>query len=387
MSSRPPLNLGLLRLADAAPAVIAFEKGFFARRDLDVRLCVEPSWANVADKLSVGQIQAAVMLPPLAFAISLGLRGIGAPLVVPMSLSLNGNTVTVSNAVTRALGLDGRTEPSLVGERLREHLRTRRARFRFAVVHVYSTHNLLLRYWLAACGIDPESDVDFVVVPPAETVEALRRNDIDGFCAGAPWGKVAESCDVGSAILRTSQIWHNHPEKCLAVSSRWADDNPAMMEALLDAMIEAARFCDSPDHADEVAALLSRDDYLCMSAGLIRASLPAKASASPPRADVDRSIFFANAANFPWRSHAMWFADQMARWGYVPTRAAGRTATAIYRPDMFRAAARRCGASAPVMDSKSEGAHGTAWSADGSPEPLTMQPDTFCDGRVFEVEP
>jgi NitT/TauT family transport system ATP-binding protein/nitrate/nitrite transport system substrate-binding protein len=376
------LKLGLLRLTDAAPAVIALEKGFFARRGLDVRLCVEPSWANVADKLSFGQIQAAVMLPPLAFAISLGLRGVGVPLLVPMCLSLNGNTVTVSNTVMRALRSTDQADPKLVGERLREHLRGRRARFRFAVVHVYSTHNLLLRYWLAACGIDPDSDVEFVVVPPAETVEALRRNDIDGFCAGAPWGGVAASCNVGSTILRTSQIWHNHPEKCLAVSSRWADDNPAMMEALLDAMIEGARFCDSPDHAADVAALLSRDDYLGMSPALIRASLPANTTSLPPRADADRSIFFANAANFPWRSHAMWFLDQMARWGYMA--APEQAATDIYRPDMFRAAARRCGVSAPMIDSKSEGTHRTAWSADGSPSALAMLPDSFCDGRVFE---
>src|SRR5215469_15760457 len=132
------LKLGLLRLTDAAPAVVALEKGFFAKRGLDVRLCVEPSWANVADKLSFGQIQAAVMLPPLAFAISLGLRGVGVPLLVPMSLSLNGNTVTVSNPVRRALQLPERTEPTQVGERLREHLRGRPTRFRFAVVHAYS---------------------------------------------------------------------------------------------------------------------------------------------------------------------------------------------------------------------------------------------------------
>ncbi len=386
MHNRATLQLGLLRLTDAAPAVAALEKGFFARRGLDVRLCVEPSWANVADKLTFGQIPAAVMLPPLAFAISLGLRGVGVPLIVPMCLSLNGNAVTVSHTVGRALGLDGHAEPGVVGARLREHLQARRTRFRFAVVHVYSTHNLLLRYWLAACGIDPENDVEFVVVPPAETVDALRRSDIDGFCAGAPWGKVAESSEVGATVLRTSQIWHNNPEKCLAVSSRWAGDNPALMEALLDAMIEGARFCDSPDHADEIAALLSRDEYLSMNADLIRASLPADPHSSPKQADVDRSIFFANAANFPWRSQAMWFVDQMTRWGYIPAPMAGRAAVEIYRPDMFRAAARRCGISAPVKDSKTEGAHRNAWSADGSPSPLTMQPDSFCDGRVFDAE-
>src|SRR5579859_5447104 len=97
--SMPSITIGLLRLTDAAPVIIAHEHGFFARRGLDVRLSVEPSWANIADKLTYGRLDAAVMLPPLAFAVSLGLRGIGTPLVVPMSLSLNGNSITVSSEI------------------------------------------------------------------------------------------------------------------------------------------------------------------------------------------------------------------------------------------------------------------------------------------------
>jgi len=116
------INIGLLRLTDAAPLVIAFEKGFFDRRGLTVQLSVEPSWANIADKLSYGRLQAAVMLPPLAFAIALGTRGIGAPLIVPMALSLNGNSITVANEILRGLAMPPGAAASETGVRLRNFI-------------------------------------------------------------------------------------------------------------------------------------------------------------------------------------------------------------------------------------------------------------------------
>src|SRR5438105_4649814 len=107
LGSKPMITIGLLRLSDAAPVIVAKEMGFFAEQNVDVRLSIEPSWANIADKLTYRGLDAAVMLPPLAFAVSSGLRGAGAPLIVPMSLSLNGNSITVSTELAAALKRDG----------------------------------------------------------------------------------------------------------------------------------------------------------------------------------------------------------------------------------------------------------------------------------------
>lgn len=375
------INIGLLRLTDAAPMVLAFEKGFFDHRGLDVQLSVEPSWANIADKLSYGRLQAAVMLPPLAFAIALGTRGIGMPLIVPMSLSLNGNSVTVSREIHRGLELAPGAGPVETGARLRAYIGERGKRLRLAVVHLHSTHNLLLRYWLAACGIDPERDIDFSVVPPAETADALLDGLIDGFCAGAPWGEVAARAEVGATIATSSQIWHNHPEKCLAVSASWAERDPEVLAGLLDALIEAARFCDAPGNAEEIAEIMSDDRYLNLKPSLIRASLPGKAARSS--AHVDRSVFFASAANFPWRTHAAWFLREMARWNLLDRSVDLDRAAAIYRPDLFRAAAARSGVAAPLEDAKAEGAHCEAWLLAAKPGPIAMSADSFCDGRIF----
>jgi NitT/TauT family transport system ATP-binding protein/nitrate/nitrite transport system substrate-binding protein len=346
-----PIMIGLLRLTDAAPVIVAAENGYFAGRGLDVRLSVEPSWANIADKLTYGRLSAAVILPPLAFAVSLGLRGIGTPLVVPMSLSLNGNSVTVSNALVGALG---HGDAMQLGARLRDLIKAQDRRLRFSVVHVYSTHNLLLRYWLAAVGIDPDRDVELSVVSPAETVVALRDGHIDGFCAGAPWGSVAAAAGAGRTVVTSSQIWRDHPEKCIAVPRSWALANPGRLDAMIDALIEAAQFCDDVANADFIARMLADRRYLALDAAVIRESLPAVGSVGTR--NVDRSVFFAHAANLPWRSHAAWFLSQMARWGHLPPEIDDARAASIYRPDLFRAAARRAGIDVPPDDVKSESA-------------------------------
>lgn len=312
------LSLGLLRLNDAAPAIWARETGLFREQGLDVRLSVEPSWANIADKLLWGRLQAAVLPPPLAIAIHAGLRGPARRLMIPITISLGGNAVTFSRPLAAALGCDAATPALALGARLRA-LIAEGLRPRLAVVHVFSTHNLLLRYWLAACGIDPGRDVRFAVVPPERCVQALADDEIDGFCAGAPWGTVAEARGNGVMLLPTQAIWPHHPEKCLAVDHDWADRNPRQLAGLLAALLRAAVACDSPLLAPDVAAMLAKPAYLGLPAALIAQALP-------------QSCFHRFGANRPQLAHAQWHRDQMARWGYG-TEPAGLAG--LYRPDLY----------------------------------------------------
>ena len=159
-------------------------------------LSVEPSWANIADKLTYGRLHAAVILPPLAFAVSLGLRGIGTPLIVPMSLSLNGNSVTVSNAIAAPVdAVGGGRAIAAHGQPLAERDSGCASRSCMSIPPI-----------ICCCatgsrgGIDPDRDIELSVVPPAETVERCATGQIAGFCAGAPWGEVAAR--AGSAHRR-----------------------------------------------------------------------------------------------------------------------------------------------------------------------------------------
>lgn len=358
-ASPPAVRIGLLRLTDAAPVVLAAARGLFAEEGVAAELIVEPSWANLADRLSYGLLDAAVILPPLALAMALGLRLPATRLVVPMSLSLNGNSVTLANALAAPLLEGGRPAPLEAGRRLRALLARGRQPV-LAVVHAWSTHDLLLRYWLAASGIDPERQVDWTVVPPAAMVDALSSGRIDGFCAGAPWGAAAAAAGLGRTVVVSSGIWRDHPEKCLAVRTSWAEQHPAALQGVLRALLRAASRCEDPAETPALAALLAQPSFVDAPVETIASSLAGGAGG-----EVDRSRFAPHAATFPQSAHARWFLQQMARWRELPAGLdAARLAAEIYRPDLYRNAARAVGLPPPLLPARVDSA--------------------FCDGASFE---
>jgi NitT/TauT family transport system ATP-binding protein/nitrate/nitrite transport system substrate-binding protein len=361
-------RLGLLRLTDSAPVLLAQAAGLFAEEGVAVDISIEPSWANIADKLSFGALDAAVILPPLAIAIVAGLRGARRRLILPMSLSSGGNTVTLAAPLVQRIGRAG---SALDRARRLKAVLAEIAPPRLAVVHGFSTHNLLLRYWLAAGGIDPDRDVEILTLPPEATADALAAGEIDGFCAGAPWGAVAEASGAGARLVGTAEIWGAHPEKALAVDAALAEAQPAAVRALLRALLRAALLCDDPAGNSRLVGLLTASDGLALPEAAMRAVL----------AGPDRPAFAADAAGYPFLSHAAWFAGQMRRWGWME----GET-PALYRPDLFTEAAHDLGLPIPHAAAKAEGAHPEVWHLPAAPVGLDMRPDTFCDGLTFDEE-
>lgn len=381
MTSDTVFRIGLLRLTDAAPLIVAREMGYFAAENVEAVLSVEPSWANIADKLAFGLLDGAMLLPPLALALGLGLSGGGGPeaIVVPSVLSLNGNTVTLAERWAAPLLGAGPAPAIEMARRFGALIREQDRKPVLAVVHSFSTHNLLLRYWLAAGGIDPEREVNFTVVPPAETVDALAAGRIDGFCAGAPWGTLAARAGLGRTVATSSTIWNHGSEKVFAVRRRIAELSPALLQAALRALLRAGADCDDPANASAIAGILAQDRYLGLPPEIVASSLPGGA----PN-DGNSSVFSANAANFPWLSHAEWFLRQMRRWGYFGGDVDLKAAAAIYRPDLFAEAATALGVAVPTTPVKSEGRHAASWLLPGSASSIAMGADLFVDGAVFE---
>jgi NitT/TauT family transport system ATP-binding protein/nitrate/nitrite transport system substrate-binding protein len=373
------LRIGLLRLSDGAPVIIAHEFGFFAEEGIETELLIEPSWANIADKLAYGFLDAAVILPPLAFALTLGLRGPPQPMVIPYIVSGGGNTVTVSRALAEEGAQIARRDGLSTLRALANCLRGSDATL--GIVHAYSTHNLLLRYWLAAAGIEAGRDVRLTVVPPARVVEALSARQIVGFCAGAPWGEVARRAALGITVATSYDIWQHAPEKALALRADWSHDHPETQAGVMRALLRAAKFCDDPENASYIAAVLSRRRYLDVDSHTILAGLPG--TALPERG----SIFYRGAVSFPWRSQALWFLAEMRRWKLIESDIDLRALAArVYRPDLYRAAFAPLGESIPAEDWKCEGAHDAPWSVDGLSGTIALPADRFCDGAVFDPD-
>jgi two-component system, oxyanion-binding sensor len=304
------IRLGLLRLCDAAPVILAEHQHLFAEEGLDVELSIEPSWANLADKLAYGLLEGAVMLPPLALACAAGLRGRPVDLLVPMSLSANGNAFTLSAACRDVFQRQGMA--ALAAQK----------RLRLAVVHGFSSHDLLLRHWLAGQGVAPERDLDITVLPPAEMVGSLAAGAIDGFCAGAPWGLVAERAGMGFTAVLSRDIWPGHPEKCLALRADFCRADPDGLTVLLKVLRQAQSLCAEPARREMLAALLARPEYLDLPADLLAQGL-----------DHETGGPLFNAA-YPSPSQAQWYARQMRRWGKAPDGIEDVTAR-LYRPDLF----------------------------------------------------
>lgn len=376
---RTTLELGYIALTDAAPLIVAQTHGLFADEDLDVSLHREVSWATIRDKVSAGVYQAAHMLASMAIATNLGVGAERAKLVVPMSLNAHGAAIGLATALADEMA---RSAPSaaLSGAALAGAVAERRKAGRpaisFAVVFPFSMHNYMLRFWVANAGLDPDNDVRIVVAPPTAIAARLKSGEIDGFCVGAPWADLCVAESAAKIALHASDFWPGGPDKVLGVSSAWSDHNPIQTRALLRALIRGAQWADDVKNAHDLAALLARPEWLNAPEHLIAKRLTPNAKSS--------LRFARHSALHPWRSHAAWIASQMIRWGQAPEDLDIEDAVSCYQPQLFRQAAGDVGLNAPLADSKTEGAHDTAWSLDGHSGPIEMTPDRLLGRAEFE---
>jgi ABC-type nitrate/sulfonate/bicarbonate transport system substrate-binding protein len=389
------IDLGFIPLTDCAPLVIAHEKGFFRKHDLDVTLSREVSWANIRDKVFAGVLDGGHMLAPMPIATTLGLGELKKPTIAALSLDLNGNAVTVSFDLYRRMAeLDpaSTAERSMSVRALKKVIEAGRNAGReplcFATVFPFSPHNYMLRYWLAAGGIDPDRDVRLVVIPPPHMVNYLSSGEIDGYCVGEPWNAQAVAKGVGRTLITDYEIWNNKPEKVLGVNREWAERHPNTHRALLMALLEAARWIDQPENRIEVADILAREEYVNAPADVVKMSMTGSfryQHDAAPAPLPDFNVFFRYAATFPWRSHAVWFITQMYRWGQLRDPVDMHAlAEEVYRPDLYREAAQALGLPCPAVDYKTEGQHDEPWTLREISEPMMLGPDRFLDGRIFD---
>ena len=379
------LTLGYMPLTDSLPLLAAAQLGFFRDQGLDVTLREEVSWANIRDKVIVGQFDGAHMLAPMVMASTLGLGGLKKPLIAPYSLNLGGNGLTLSTTLYRELESTtrGRPGPASLKQLIEQRKLEKLPPLVLAVVFPYSSHNLLLRYWLASAGIDPDRDVTTVVLPPSQMVDHLRLGHIRGFFAGEPWNAVATADGIGCCVATGRDIWQNAPNKVLGVTEDWARANPDTLDALLRALYRAGAWLDG-NRAQAVSLLA---EYLPVDRRALAPALLGHTGYRPDTGDApepDLLVFHRYLANFPWVSHGYWFLNQMARWGWLPgDQDLSAVAAACYRPDLYRRAL--ADTPLPGQDWKGEGIHAGPWRLETSQGEIGMGADTFIDGEEWQL--
>ena len=387
-------RIGFVPLVDAALPILAHELGFAEEQGVAIDLVRDVTWAAVRDRLLYGHTDAAHMVAPLAIATSLGRDRPAVPIAVPFVLGLNGNAITFSTALGEACGLGGDLgDPVVVGEALKAVAQARSAagqRLRFGVVHRYSSHNYMLRYWLAGVGIRPDVDVEIVVTSPPFAADALAASEVDGICVGEPWNSIAVDRGVGRIALATAQIWRRGVEKVLALRADTAAERGEATLRLIRALHAAAAHFVDPETVEQSAAILARRDYLDAPVDAVLRAITDRIRVVPGGVPVHYPDFmfqYREAANFPWRSQAAWLYAQMTRWdgrGYDASHAA--TAAGTFRPDLYRAALAGSGAPLPGASSKLEGALGGPIGAGSTQGRLMLGSDRFFDGRSFDPD-
>ena len=390
------IKLGYVPLTDSAPLIIAHAKGLFVKQGLQVTLQKIHSWATVRDKISLGLIDGAPMLSPLPLAMQLGLEPMPVDMLTAFSMGLNGNGITISNSLHSQLQTISKNQlddPQQIGEALKQIIsmrsKTDSTALTFAIVHPFSTHNYLLRYWLSSCGINPDTAIKIIVVSPAQMTEELKQGRIDGYCVGEPWNALAEHQGLGKVIISGKQIWNNAPEKVFAVSRQWAETHTAEHEALISALLEAAIWCDAPENRHELVSLLAQPDYLNLAEEVIGISLlPAN---DPQQAHIlqNNHVFYRHAANFPWCSHAIWNLLQMIhnkQWSppLEDNESLFSIARKVYASHIYRSIAMKMDLPVPIVIDKSEGKNLQSWLLENATKPLLLGADRFIDGLTFD---
>ncbi|WP_407065593.1 CmpA/NrtA family ABC transporter substrate-binding protein [Devosia sp.] len=362
------LTFGFIKLTDMAPLAVAYEQGYFEDEGLFVKLVPQANWKVLLDGVITGELDGAHMLAGQPLAATIG-YGTSAHIITPFSMDLNGNAITVSNAVWDVMkpGLkvdaDGKPAHPIEASALKPVLDAYKDQgkpFNMGMVFPVSTHNYELRYWLAAGGINPgfyspedasgqiEAEAYLSVTPPPQMPATLEAGTIDGYAVGEPWNQAAVAKKIGVPVVTDNEIWKNNPEKVFGITAEFAEKNPNTTIAITKALIRAAKWLDENDNANrpEAVNILAKPDYVGADAKVIANSMTGtfEYEAGDKRPVPDFNVFYRYFATYPYYSDAIWYLTQMRRWGQIaddkPDSWYADIAKSVYRPDIYLKAAK-----------------------------------------------
>jgi len=357
------LKLGFIKLTDMAALAVAKEKGFFAEEGLNVTLEPQANWKVLLDGVSGGQLDGAHMLAghPLASAAGIGSK---VKIITPLSLDMNGKAVTISNRVydmvAPTLPKDGSPVSAAALKPVVAKFKAEGKPFKMGMVFPVSTHNYILRYWLAAGGLNPGyylpgdtagttgAEVQLSVTPPPQMPATLEAGTIEGYSVGEPWNQASVAKKIGHPIVVDPDIAGFTGDKVFGLTEDFAAKNPNTTKALLRALLRAAMWIDADGGKNraETVKILSSPKYVGADEKVLLASMTGKFTFAEGdvRETPEFNLFFSQQASYPFYSDGIWFLTQMRRWGQIaedkPDQWYLDTVKAAYRPDLYAAAAK-----------------------------------------------
>ena len=291
------LNIGFIGITCASPLIMADPLGLYKKEGLNVTLRKTAGWGMIRDKMISGEHDASHFLSPMPLAMSLGL---GSPVAAMNVATIQNNN---GQAITLSLKHKDRRDPK------------QWKGFKLGIPFEHSMHNYLLRYYLAEKGVNPDTDLQIVVVPPPEMVAKLKDGSIDGFLGPDPFNQRAVYDEVGFIHLLSKEIWDGHPCCAFGMSDAFIQKNPNTFAALYRAVLGASFFASVSSDRSAMAKLLAPTQFLNQPEAVLTQVLTGKFpdGLGNNRSVPDRAMF----DPVPWQSMAVWMLTQMKRWGYI----------------------------------------------------------------------
>lgn len=370
-------KLGFIALTDAAPLFVAHEKGFFKKYGMpEVEVLKQSSWGATRDNLVLGSdkngIDGAHILTPMPYLISSGAmtaNNISTPMHIIARLNLAGQCISVGKEYADLkLGVDSTSFKAAL-----EAKKKSGKAVSAAMTFPGGTHDLWIRYWLAAGGIDPVKDISTIVVPPAQMVANMKVGNMDTFCVCEPWNAQLINQNIGYTAITTGELWKNHPEKSFALRSDYVEKYPKATLALTMAVLEAQMFCERPENKEEVARICSSRRWINAPYDDIIERMKGNFNYGNGKVVKDSEFqmrYWKDHASYPFKSHDLWFLTEDIRWGYLPTNTDTKTLVDnVNREDIWRQAAKSL--EVPESDIPASTSRGI---------------ETFFDGKQFDPE-
>ncbi|MCW9680730.1 ABC transporter substrate-binding protein [Dolichospermum planctonicum UHCC 0167] len=364
-------KLGFIALTDSAPLIIAKEKGFFTKYGMtDVEISKQKSWPVTRDNLKIGSsgggIDGAHILTPMPYLLTINDK---VPMYLLARLNINGQAISVAE---KFKDLKVGLQSKLLKESVNKAKADKKS-LKVAMTFPGGTHDLWMRYWLAAGGINPDQDVILQAVPPPQMVANMKVGTVDAFCVGEPWNAQLVSQKLGYTALSTGELWNNHPEKAFAMRQDWVDKNPNATQALLMAIMEAQQWCDQAENKEEMCKICADRKYFNVAVDDILERAKGDIDYGDGRKEQNftyRMKYWEDNASYPYKSHDTWFLTEEIRWGYLPKDTKVKEIVdQVNREDLWKQAAKALGvAAAEIPASSSRGV------------------ETFFDGVKFDPE-
>jgi nitrate/nitrite transport system substrate-binding protein len=291
------LKIGFISISCATPLIMAHPLGFYDEQGLKVQLVKTPGWGAIRDRVIKKEHDASHFLSPMPLAMSMGLGNDPFPTSVATIQNNNGQAITLS------LKHKARRSPK------------QWKGFTFGVPFVFSMHNLLLRYYLAENGLDPDADVKIIAVPPPEMVGKLKDGTVDGLLAPDPYNQRAVYEQVGFIHVLSKEIWDGHPCCAFGAGDAFIAANPNTFSAVFRAIIGASLIASMATDRTEIAKRIYQPQYLDQPLEVVTQALTGTFpdGLGGNHTVPDRVLF----NPVPWHSMAVWMLTQMRRWGYV----------------------------------------------------------------------